>query len=183
MNTQLYFLRSSEQKIVLDMLPYVLELESSTKTLQEYPELSIYYEYYGLTPKDLGLYALHNNQISGAIWSRKFTPEHKANGFVDADTPIIQMAVLPQFRSQGIGSAMMEQFLLEAATQYEQLSLSILQDSQYIGFFEKFGFERLEDHEHQRAIEKKSAVTMIKKLQKKELVRPSDGYDPKRWMD
>ena len=87
MNKELYFLRSSEQKIVNDMIKYAHPKDSEN--------LSIYSDFYGLTAKDLGVY-------------------------------------------------------------------------------EKFGFEKADDSD---------ALVMVKKLEKKAVVRPTDGYDPTRWMD
>ena len=136
--------------------------------------LNIYSDFYGLTTKDLGLYVLVENEIAGAVWTRRFNEEHKATAFVDENTPVLSMAVLPKFRNSGIGSFMMEQFLQEAAALYEQISVSVLADSKAVDFYKKFAFVELD--------ETKSSI-MVKKLEKKEVTRPSDGYDPTRWMD
>lgn len=183
MNPTLYFLRSTEQKIVTDMLHYAYRLDELNRTVANIPELSIYNEFYGFTRKDLGLYALVNNEIAGAIWSRKLNVEHNSQAFVDEQTPVISMAVLPKFRDQKIGSAMLEQFLLEAAALYDQLCVSVLQDSKAINFYKKFGFEILEDNSSKSIVDNKPTFTLLKKLEKKELTRPSDGYDASRWMD
>ncbi|MCD6432537.1 MAG: GNAT family N-acetyltransferase [Sulfurimonas sp.] len=156
MNKELYFLRSSEQKIVNDMV----KLAHPSNT----PNLEIYTDFYGLTTKDLGLYALVNNEIAGAIWSRK----------IDGDTPVISFAIAPKFKKQGIGIFMMEQFLQEAGALYEEIIIDITHKPKAIKFYEKFGFEKLQDSDN---------LIMIKKLEKKEVVRPTDGYDPTRWMD
>ncbi|MEA3331694.1 MAG: GNAT family N-acetyltransferase [Campylobacterota bacterium] len=156
MNKELYFLRSWEQKIVNDMV----KLAHTSDTTN----LNIYTDFYGLTTKDLGLYALVNNEIAGAIWSRK----------IDGDTPIISFAIVPKFKKQGIGIFMMEQFLQEAGALYEEISIDITHKPKAIKFYEKFGFEKIQDT---------NSLIMIKKLEKKEVVRPTDGYDPTRWMD
>lgn len=164
MKRELYFLRSSEQKIVTDMLKYAYPKESKNP--------NIYADFYGLTPKDMGLYALVNSEIAGAIWSRELQKKDNAEGFIDEKTPVLSMAVLPKFRDKGIGSFMIEQFLQEAGALYEQVS--VLPDSKAISFYEKFGFIAVN--------ETKSSI-MLKKLEKKEVTRPTDGYDPTRWMD
>jgi ribosomal protein S18 acetylase RimI-like enzyme len=148
MSLELYFLRSSEAKIVQDMVKY------AHKENHE-----IFTKHYGLNSKDLGLYALTNNTIAGAIWSRE----------IDGKT-LLCLAVLPEKRLQGVAKAMMEQYLLEAAVLYDEVFALYHADT--FGFYEKFGF-KLEE-------EKKF---IVKKLQRKELIRPSDGYDPRRWMD
>ena len=67
---------------------------------------------------------------------------------------------------------MMEQFLQEAGALYEELSIDISAKPKAIKFYEKFGFEKPND-----------SFLLNKKLEKKEVVRPTDGYDPSRWMD
>ncbi len=43
--------------------------------------------------------------------------------------PILNIAVIPEFRNQGIGSMMLDQLLQEAGAIFEQISVSVLQDS------------------------------------------------------
>ena len=155
MSKELYFLRSSEQKIVSDLVKHAYP--------QDMDNLNIYTDFYGLTTKDLGLYALVNNKIAGAIWSREIN-----------NIPQLSVAILPEFKSQGIGSFMMEQFLLEAASVYEQVNIDITHKPKSIKFYEKFGFENSK---------KPTNSILIKRLEKKEIIRPTDGYDPTRWMD
>ena len=173
MDMQLYFLRSSESKIVLDMLPFAYGLDELNKSIEDIAELKIYSDFYGLTPKDLGLYALVDNTIAGAIWSRELA----------GNIPELNMAVLPAFRNQGIGSAMMEQFLQEAGVQYDALSIYPVKDSKVVKFYEKYGFETQESSQRNSYIDDSQLVKMIKKLQTKEIVRPSDNYDASYWMD
>ncbi|MEN8302918.1 MAG: GNAT family N-acetyltransferase [Campylobacterota bacterium] len=155
MSRELYFLRSSEQKIVVDMFKYAHPNGSE--------ELAKYTEFYGFTNKDLGLYALVDNEIAGAIWSRRLNPD---------EPPRLSVAILPKFKKQGVGIFMMEQFLQEAAALYEELSIDISAKPKAMKFYEKFGF-----------IKQNDSLLLTKKLQKREIVRPTDGYDPTHWMD
>ncbi len=179
----LYFLRSSESKIATDMLYYAMQLDATDKKVQDFPALNIYYKYYGLSSKDLGLYALDGHTIAGAVWIRVLKEEDNAEAFIDANTPILQIAVKPEFRNKGIALAMMEQLFMEAAQSFDQISLSVIKDSKIIDFYEKLGFRKVEDSDGVSPIDKKAIFTMIKKLIRKEIVRPSDGYDPSKWMD
>jgi ribosomal protein S18 acetylase RimI-like enzyme len=183
MSLELYFLRSSEQKIVTDMLKVAYELNLKNKNLYECAELAIYHNYYGLTPKDLGLYVLFKHKIAGAIWTRKLTKEDNSNAFVDENTPVLHITVLPELRAQGIGSSMIEQFLQEAGAIYAQISVSVKNDSPEISFYEKFGFVKVENSEKKAYMDESRVFTMLKTLEQKEVVRPSDGYDPRKWMD
>ena len=152
MSPTLYFLRSSESKIVQNMTSL------AHKPAQN---LNIYYDFYGLTANDLGLYALVDNAIVGAIWSRK----------INQGTPQLSVAVVPKFRSQGIGKAMMEQFLLEAGACYATLEVQTYSDPNAIKFYHKYGFVM------------ETEGVMKKSLETKEVIRPTDGYDPRKWMD
>ncbi len=152
MTPTLYFLRSSESKIVHNMTPYAHK---------DADNLNIYYDFYGLTPNDLGLYALVDNTIVGAIWSRK----------IEGKAPLLSLAVLPEHRRKGVATAMMEQFLLEAGAVYEELIVETYGEYSSIKFYKKFGFTTREE------------TVMQKLLKYEEITRPTDGYDPRRWMD
>lgn len=184
MKPTLYFLRSSEQKILNDMLPYAMRLDELNKSLADIPKLAIYNEFYGFTTKDLGLYALVDNQLSGAVWIRRLNADHGSNGYIDDNTPILNIAVLPEFRGKGIGAQMIEQLFIEAGALYENISVSVVYDSPAIRFYERHGFVRHDNGSvEQSFVDDKKVVTLVKKLQKAAVIRPSDGYDPRRWMD
>ena len=153
MTPTLYFLRSSEAKIVTDMLQYA------------HPELDdakVYSEFYGLTNKDLGLYALVEHKIAGAIWSR----------IID-NVPLISLGILPEFEDTDLNDAMMQQFLVEAAALYETMLIHTYTDSKRIEFLKKHDFQHCNDAKEMMQIS----------LEKKEIIRPTDGYDARKWMD
>ena len=184
MKPTLYFLRSSEQKIVTDMLYYAMCLNETDKTLADIPKLSIYEEFYGFTSKDLGLYALVDNQLAGAVWIRRLNEDHGSNGYIDYNTPILNIAVLPEFRNHGIGSNMIQQLFIEAGALHGQISVSVKSGSNAIHFYETQGFVHCEKICNEKSfVDGSNLITMLKKLDKREIVRPSDGYNPQRWMD
>ena len=155
MSRELYFLRSSEQKIVVDMFKYAHPDKSD--------KLEKYTEFFGFSDKDLGLYALVDGEIAGAIYSRRFSPE---------EAPLMSLAIVPKFKKQGIGIFMMEQYLQEAGALYDEVCIDITAKPKAIKFYEKFGFTKQND-----------SFLLSKKLQIKEVIRPTDGYDPTHWMD
>ena len=155
MSRELYFLRSSEQKIVIDMFKYAHQNRSE--------ELEKYTEFFGFSDKDLGLYALVDGEIAGAIFSRRFAPN---------EVPVMSVAVVPKFKRQGVGIFMMEQYLQEAGALYDLVSIDISDKPKAIKFYKKFGFEKDND-----------SFLLTKKLEKKEVVRPTDGYDPTHWIE
>lgn len=181
MNTILYFLRSSEQKILNDLLYYSARVNKTSKKIEDFSELEPFYKFYGLSTKDIGLYALHEHQTAGGAWIRLLKQSDNINGFIDEKTPVLNITVKPEFRSKKIASTMLEQLLQEVATTYEQISVATPSDT--IGFFEKFGFELIEDKKEISPITGEELFTMIKKLELKDIQRPQDGYDAKKWMD
>lgn len=184
MKPTLYFLRSSEQKILTDMLHYAMRLDDVNKSLSDIPKLAIYNEFYGFTSKDLGLYALVDNKLAGAVWIRRLNADHGSNGYVDDNTPVLTIAVLPEFRGKEIGSQMIEQLFIEAGALYEHISTSIVHNSQAMSFYERHGFVLDDSNSGKKSpVDGADVVTMIKRLQKAEVIRPTDGYDPRRWMD
>jgi len=184
MKPTLYFLRSSEQKILTDMLHYAMRLDVVNKSLSDIPKLAIYEEFYGFTSKDLGLYAFVDNQLAGAVWIRRLNSDHGSNGYIDDNTPVLNIAVLPEFRGHGIGSQMIEQLFIEAGALYENISVSVVEDSPAISFYERHGFVHHDNGSvEQSFVDGSDVITMIKRLEKAAVVRPTDGYDPRRWMD
>ena len=165
------------------MLRYSMRLDEVGKSLSDFPQLSVYERFYGLSSKDLGLYALVDNKIVGAVWIRKLKAEDNAQGFIDADTPILNIAVLPEFRKKGIASFMLEQLLQEAGAVFQKISVAPLKDSDAIKLFEKFGFKKVENSGDKSIVDASEIITMLKTLELQEVLRPSDGYDPRRWMD
>lgn len=171
MNTTLFFLRSSEQKIAYNMLPYALVLDENL------PILNVYTSDYGFMSSDVGIYSQSNNVVSAAAWIRLYKQSDGVSGYVDDVTPVLVVGVIPDVRGNGIGSLIMDQLLQEAAVIYEQISVSVRSNSREVKFYEQLGFTPLIDSEQ------KDIGIMIKKLEKKAITRPTDGYDPRRWMD
>ena len=153
------------------MLPYAFGLDANL------PLLNIYTNDYGFKSSDVGIYSQTNNAVSGAAWIRLYKEPDSVVGFVDDVTPVLLIGVIPDVRGMGIGSLVMDQLLQEAAVVFDQISVSVESNSRAINFYERFGFVRLTDSEQG------DVFTMIKKLVKKEITRPTDGYDPRRWMD
>jgi GNAT superfamily N-acetyltransferase len=169
MTPTLYFLRSSEEKIVQNMLKFTHENDS------------IYADFFGHSDKDLGLYALVENKIAGAIWCRCLTKEQNAAGFINEQTPILHVVVLEEFQGKGIGTFMMEQFLQEAAALYGQISVVSAREGKEARFYEKFGFSQNGNASQKNASD--VFDVLVKTLEKMAVIRPTDGYDPRRWMD
>jgi ribosomal protein S18 acetylase RimI-like enzyme len=99
---------------------------------------------------DGSVIALEGGFPVGAAWYRLFTDAEPGFGYVDDQTPVVAIAVVPSRRGQGIGSELLDALVGLARGQgYRALSLSVAaDDSPAIGVFEKHGFEKVEQTDH-----------------------------------
>ena len=164
MSTELYFLRSSEQFIVKDLLIYAARLDESGETLEDHPYLKQYYRNYGNFNGDIGVYAMVDGKLAGGVWSRMLADGF---GFVDTQTPELAFGVLPEFRNQGIGTQILNQLLDEVAKLYPQVSLAVREDNPAIKLYERLGFTKIEGSESTN-IAGSISFKMLKTLKKEE---------------
>lgn len=66
--------------------------------------------------------------------------ENKGYGYVDDDTPELSIAVLPEYRSQGVGTQLLTHLFTSAYGQ-SSISLSVSADNSALRLYERFGFE------------------------------------------
>lgn len=109
--------------------------------LQE-PALAHYVANWGQQPGDVGLLAIDaaNGQPMGAAWLRFFTAADPGWGFVDEATPEVSMALLPAYRGQGIGTALLTALVDQASSHYPALSLSVDPQNAAMRLYERLGF-------------------------------------------
>lgn len=77
----------------------------------------------------------------GAAWLRLFKSSNKGFGYVNDETPELTIAVLPDYRSQGIGSQLLTQLFETAQLCYSAVSLSVSPDNPALRLYRRFGFE------------------------------------------
>ncbi len=109
------------------------------------PVLTRYLEGWG-RPGDAGVVALSpDNERMGAAWYRLMPPDSPGYGFVNAATPDVVIAVLPEHRSRGVGSMLLRALMEVARSQgFDALSLSVQQDNRSaIRLYERCGFVKL----------------------------------------
>jgi ribosomal protein S18 acetylase RimI-like enzyme len=93
---------------------------------------------------DVALIAAEGPNRVGAAWYRVFRADAPGYAFVDERTPELTIAVVPSQRGHGLGQQLLDALLEQArADGYEQVSLSVEDDSPAIGFYERNGFERV----------------------------------------
>ena len=127
------------------------------KTVLENPEISKYIDNWGIYQDDIAIVAEFGGELVGAIWGRIFKIPTIGYGFVDENTPEISMAIKGNFRSQGIGTKLIE----EISNSYlnrgiNSISLSVDKRNRAKLLYERTGFEFAKDTG--------TAVIMKKKL-------------------
>ncbi len=162
MNIELYFLRSSEHFIVKELLHYAARLDESGETLDAHPYLEQYHHNYGNVNGDIGVYAIVDNKVAGGAWVRLL---REGFGYIDAETPELSFAVLPEYRNRGLGSRIMEQLISEVSKLYPQMSLSVREGNPVIPLYKRLGFTKVEGSERTN-IAATFSFTMLKRLEK-----------------
>jgi ribosomal protein S18 acetylase RimI-like enzyme len=95
---------------------------------------------------DLGFIALetNSNKPIGAIWCRLSNGEDKGFAFIDAETPELGIALLPEYRGQGIGTALMEHLFEAAKNLYPAIALSVSPNNPAIHLYERLDFKTVD---------------------------------------
>lgn len=122
-------------------------VEAPDRSIIEDPSLSIYVSEFGKRDGDLGLVAVNEGVVIGAIWTQFI----RDFGYVDDATPSLSMSVLPNFRGQGVGTALLEKMLAHLKEKgFSQVSLSVQKANYAVEMYRKAGFtvlfENAEDH-------------------------------------
>ncbi|MFZ4664734.1 MAG: GNAT family N-acetyltransferase [Caldilineaceae bacterium] len=112
------------------------------RAIVQEPSLAHYVAGWGQQPGDAGLLAIdqQSGQPVGAAWLRFFTEQDPGWGFVNADTPEVSMALLPAYRGQGIGTALLTALIAQATDRYAALSLSVDPQNAAMRLYERLGF-------------------------------------------
>jgi ribosomal protein S18 acetylase RimI-like enzyme len=105
-----------------------------------------------------------NDRKVGAAWYRVFPAEEPGYGFVDAATPEIAIAVVPNRRGTGVGGALLRALMEAARTNgFDAISLSVQKSNHAaVRLYEKNGFVgHRDDGEHRvmRADLSKAKIT------------------------
>ena len=113
-------------------------------------------------PGDTAVIAIDGGFPAGAAWYRLFPRERPGYGFVDERTPELAIAVVPNARGKGVGSALLAALLDRARAEgYGAISLSVDRNNAgAIELYERHGFERVGEDD--------DSVTMLAHLQSTE---------------
>jgi ribosomal protein S18 acetylase RimI-like enzyme len=94
---------------------------------------------------DAGVVAELDGRPVGAAWYRTFSVSEPGYGFLDQETPEISVAVEPDQRGRGVGTALLRA-LCELARQegIAALSLSVERDNPALRLYQRLGFVEVE---------------------------------------
>ena len=105
------------------------------------PGIRHYFEGFGSKPGDIGVAAWSGDQAVGMAWTRLLGGDDPGYGHLDDNTPELSMAVLPEWRGQGVGTRLIGSLLpAVAAAGYRQVSLSVQKDNPAIHLYQRAGF-------------------------------------------
>jgi ribosomal protein S18 acetylase RimI-like enzyme len=116
------------------------------------PELGKYVKDFGKSD-DIGYGAFDKEKAVGAAWLRRLKNGY---GYVNDETPELTMAVMPGYRSQGIGTVLLEHLFDKAKGCYPSVSLSVWRINSAFRLYQRFGFEVVRELQDE--------VVMLKKL-------------------
>lgn len=155
---------SSDQALLNEMLYHSLYVapgqEPFSRDILQDPKVNKYAAGWG-RPGDLAFIAFNSETRNalGAAWLRLLKGDERGYGYVDDDTPELAVAVVPGYRGQGVGSALLERLLEAAAARHRSVSLSVSEDNPATKLYERLGF-KLVGREG-------TSLTMLKHLQAK----------------
>ena len=153
-------LEPSDQSFLWEMLYQAIYVPTGTTALPReiiyQPELAKYVQDW--TTNDIGLIAiLESNQIPiGATWIRLFNMNNPGYGYINDETPELSIAVLPEYRNQGIGTRLILNLLEIVKDIYPAISLSVSSDNPALRLYQRLDFEVVSQFDN--------SVTMKKKL-------------------
>lgn len=108
------------------------------------PHLAKYAEHWGQAG-DVGYIAINDqHQPIGAVTARVLPEDNQGYGYIDDVTPELGLAVLDDYRGQGIGTALMEALLTELQQQQiAQVSLSVDPSNPVVRLYKRLGFQEV----------------------------------------
>jgi GNAT superfamily N-acetyltransferase len=137
---------NGEQQILAQFLYYAVFVPPNTPppspSIVHDPELWRYIEGWGKSD-DHVVFAYIANTVVGACWSRCFPKERPGYGTITPEIPELSIAVLPEYRSKGIGSKLLSALIEDIKPHYPAVSLSVSTYNPAKALYERFGFKTI----------------------------------------
>ena len=116
------------------------------RSIIENEDLQVYVRDFGMKADDRCLVAEVGGKVVGAVWTRVMNESgHIADGI-----PSLAISIYKDYRSQGIGTALLREMLqLLRRDGYPQVSLSVQKANYAFQMYQKAGFEVLKETEEE----------------------------------
>ena len=110
------------------------------------PDLQIYVKGFGEQKGDVCYVAECEGKIIGAVWVRIMNDY----GHVSDDMPSLAISLLPEYRNNGIGTALMKKILSSLRELgYKGVSLSVQKQNYACSMYRKLGFNKIEEKDEE----------------------------------
>ncbi|MEP7340884.1 MAG: GNAT family N-acetyltransferase [Acidobacteriota bacterium] len=118
-------------------------------------EISRYVDGWG-RDDDFGVVAFHPQtlELIGAAWVRLLTGEDRGYGWINDQTPELTIAVLPEYRGNGLGQRLLAQLLELVRASYDSVSLSVSIENPARRLYERAGFQTVARDKHSLTMKK-----------------------------
>ena len=150
MNYSIRELKRDENKILDTFLYEAIFIPEGvpvpSKDIINKPDLQVYVKDFGENKGDLCLVAQVADEIVGAVWVRIMNDY----GHVDNETPSFAISLFPEYRSHGIGTALMKSMIdLLKTEKYKQASLAVQKTNYAVNMYKNVGFEITDENEEE----------------------------------
>jgi ribosomal protein S18 acetylase RimI-like enzyme len=141
-------IRAEEIPLLDDFLYEAIYIPPGTpappRSILQEEALQVYIRNFGQKTDDKCLVAEADGTVVGTVWTRIMHDY----GHVDDHTPSLAIALYPDYRGRGIGTALMTR-MLEWLRQsgYQQVSLSVQKENRAVRLYQRVGFEIVFDND------------------------------------
>jgi ribosomal protein S18 acetylase RimI-like enzyme len=144
-NYKILNLTHKDESIVWEMLVYAAQ-QRSIEDVQSQDYLARYAKNWGRSG-DMGFVAQTEVKSIGAAWLRLWSNDDRGFGYIDDAIPELAIAVLPEYRGQGIGTQLLMKVLASAQSNYPGISLSVRADNPVVKLYQRVGFVTVDGSE------------------------------------
>jgi ribosomal protein S18 acetylase RimI-like enzyme len=134
-----------DEPILWTMLMYAAH-ETSLTSVQSQPIFARYVERWGRLG-DIGAVASVSENEIAAAWLRLWADDDRGFGYIDPAIPELAIAVLPEYRGNGVGTTLLKQVLRSAQGLFPAVSLSVRADNPVVNLYQRLGFVEVEGSE------------------------------------
>lgn len=150
MNYVIRELKPTEYDILTEFLYEAIFIpegvEPPPKDIIFQPDLQVYISNFGKDKSDKALVAEVEGKIAGAVWVRIMNDY----GHIDDETPSFAISLYKEYRSLGIGTALMKNMLsLLKSENYKRASLAVQKANYAVKMYKAVGFKIVDENDEE----------------------------------